>query len=49
MALLNDKIGVYFNFCFKQQIIVITTRRRILLHGAINSINLSSHSQSISF
>lgn len=41
---LTDKIEVYFNFCFKQQIILITTRGHVLLDGAINSINLSSNS-----
>lgn len=48
-ALLTVKIDMYFNFCFKQWIILITTRGHILLDGAINSINLGSNSQSNSF
>jgi len=48
-ALLTDKIDVHFNFCFKQWIILITTRGHILLAGAVNSIILSSNSQSNSF
>lgn len=45
-ALLTAKIDIYSNFCFKQCIILITTRGHILQDGAINSINLSSSSQS---
>lgn len=45
-APLTDKIDMNFNFCFKQCIILVTTRGHILLDGAINSINLNSNSQS---
>lgn len=45
-ALLTAKTDMYFNFCFKQCITLITTRGHILQDGDINSINLSSNSQS---